>query len=181
VVGRQLLSHACEAWRLERRQTGHQLALLAVYAEPARVLRAVLSENERSATLDAQVARYVAAGYRVVARTPFTAQLVKPKVFSFAWALVWFLLLAVGFVVYLMYYLSKQDSTVYLTVDLDGTIRTQMSGERPRFVAAMADEDPNRLVCPTCGRANHPLRRTCKTCQTPLAPRPPSAAPPGTA
>jgi capsule polysaccharide export protein KpsE/RkpR len=31
-------------------------------------------------------------------------QLVKPKKFSFIWALVWFLLFGIGLIVYLLYY-----------------------------------------------------------------------------
>lgn len=58
---------------------------------------------------------YVRQGFRVVSQTESSAQLVKPKVFSFVWALLWFLLLGVGLVVYLLYYAAKKDKTVYLT------------------------------------------------------------------
>jgi len=55
-------------------------------------------------------------GYRVVSQTDSSAQLVKPKEFSFIWAFLWFLLLGIGVVVYLFYYASKKDKSVYLTV-----------------------------------------------------------------
>jgi len=57
---------------------------------------------------------YVSDGYMVVSQTPDTAQLVRPKRFSFLWALLWFLFCGVGIVVYLVHYAARRDSTVYL-------------------------------------------------------------------
>ena len=83
-----------------------------------------MSLAERTATLDSIVARYVRRGYRVVSRTPTTAQLVKPKNFSCLWATLWLLVLVVGLLVYIFYYMSKKDDTIYLEVDAYGTVRT---------------------------------------------------------
>jgi uncharacterized membrane protein len=47
---------------------------------------------------------------------------VKSKKFSFLFALLWFLLLGVGLIVYLIYYAGKRDKQVYLTVDEQGYI-----------------------------------------------------------
>jgi uncharacterized membrane protein YccF (DUF307 family) len=65
--------------------------------------------EERSAILDAAVMKYARIGYEVRSRTQTTAQLVKPKTFSFIWALVWFLLFGIGLIVYLLYYWSERD------------------------------------------------------------------------
>jgi hypothetical protein len=66
---------------------------------------------------------YVKQGYHVVvSQTETSAQLVKPKRFSFIWALLWFLVLGIGFLVYLFYYLGKRDQTVYLAVGADGKV-----------------------------------------------------------
>ena len=80
--------------------------------------------EERSAILDAEVMKYVRMGYEVRARTQTTAQLVKPKKFSFIWALVWFLLFGIGLIIYLLYYWGKRDQAIYLEVDERGTIRS---------------------------------------------------------
>src|SRR6185437_8101191 len=66
--------------------------------------------------LQAEIDRYVRQGYRVVSQTDTAAQLVKPKTFSFFWAVVGFLVL------YVLYYLSKHDRVVYLTVDATGKV-----------------------------------------------------------
>ncbi len=58
---------------------------------------------------------YVQLGYRVVSQTEVSAQLVKPKQFSFIWALLLVL-------IYFFYYMSKKDETVYLTVGADGRV-----------------------------------------------------------
>jgi hypothetical protein len=72
--------------------------------------------TKRSCATPAKATRY--------ARTQTTAQLVKPKKFSFIWALVWFLLFGIGLIVYLLYYWGKRDQTVYLAVDERGNIRS---------------------------------------------------------
>ncbi len=65
---------------------------------------------------------YVQQGYRVISQTETSAQLVKPKEFSFVWALFWFLIFGVGVLVYVFYYAAKKDATLYLTVAPDGTV-----------------------------------------------------------
>ncbi len=81
-----------------------------------------LSEQDRAAILDREVEKYVRKGYRVTSRTPTTAQLVKPKVFSRLWAFLWFLVFGVGLIVYLLWYAAKRDKTVYLTADEQGRV-----------------------------------------------------------
>ena len=85
-------------------------------------MASTLTEYERSAILDKEIERYIRSGYRVVSRTPTTAQLVKPKGFSIIIAFLAFLILIVGLVLYLLWYLAKRDSQVYLTVDERGKV-----------------------------------------------------------
>jgi len=66
--------------------------------------------------LDGEIAKYQKQGYRVVWRDDERAQLVKPKEFSFWWALFWLLMLGVGIVVYLIYYAAKKDQIVSLDI-----------------------------------------------------------------
>jgi hypothetical protein len=80
--------------------------------------------EERSAILEAEVMKYARMGYEVRARTQTTAQLVKPKKFSFIWALVWFLLFGIGLIIYLLYYWGKREQRIYLEVDERGRIRS---------------------------------------------------------
>ena len=78
------------------------------------------SLEQRSAILNEKVRKYVKRGYRVQSTTITTAQMVKPKKFSFLWAFVWFLLFGVGILVYFAWYAAKRDQTVYIEVDERG-------------------------------------------------------------
>jgi hypothetical protein len=85
-----------------------------------------LSEAERSALLDGEISDYAGEGFSVRQRTATTAQLVRPKKFSFFWAPVWFLMLGVGLVVYLLYYAAKRDEGRYVEVNEYGAVRATL-------------------------------------------------------
>ena len=88
--------------------------------------------EERSAILDAVVMKYARIGYEVRSRTQTTVQLVKPKKFSFIWALVWFLLFGIGLIIYLLYYWASasRGSTWRLTsAGLSGAPMTSQATE----------------------------------------------------
>lgn len=72
--------------------------------------------------LQERINHYVAKGYRVVSQTETSAQLVRPKTFSFVWAFLWFLLFGVGLLVYILYYATKKDRALYLYVE-DGKVK----------------------------------------------------------
>ena len=82
-----------------------------------------VSEAERSRELEEEIAQYIHDGYFVRHRSATTAQLVRPKKFSFIWALLWFLLFGIGIVVYLIYYAAKQDEGRYVEVDEYGAVK----------------------------------------------------------
>ncbi len=82
-----------------------------------------IPEPERSRLLDEEVSTYMRSGFFVRQRTATAAQLVKPRVFSFVWAFLWFLVFGVGLVVYLIYYAAKQDEGRYVEVDEYGAVR----------------------------------------------------------
>lgn len=77
------------------------------------------------ATLDAKIRRYVRKGYVVQSQTDTSAQLVKPKKFSFLWAFVWLMFFGVGILVYLLYYWAKRDHVVYLSTGSSKRVATQ--------------------------------------------------------
>lgn len=79
------------------------------------------------APLQEHIDWYVGQGYQVISQTETSAQLVKRKRFSVMWALLWTLVVLVGFFVYLLYYLVKKDQGVYLSVKADGTIQARKS------------------------------------------------------
>jgi hypothetical protein len=89
-------------------------------AEPVRT--EPISEAERSRLLDEAIGGYLRKGFFVRLRTPTTAQLVRPKKFSFISALLWFLLFGIGILIYLFYYAAKSDEGVYLQVDEYGNV-----------------------------------------------------------
>jgi hypothetical protein len=82
-----------------------------------------VSEAQRSQDLEEEIAQYMHDGFFVRQRSGTTAQLVRPKKFSFIWALLWFLLFGIGIIVYLIYYAAKQDEGRYLEVDEYGAIK----------------------------------------------------------
>jgi Ca2+/Na+ antiporter len=93
-----------------------RLVLRAGHTEP-------ISEAERSRELDEEIQEYVRQGFFVRHRTATTAQLVRPKRFSFVWALLWFLMFGIGILVYLIYYAAKQDEGRYAEVDEYGEVK----------------------------------------------------------
>ena len=84
-----------------------------------------LTFERRKEILQREISKYVKRGFRVVSQTDTTAQLVKPKVFSCFWAIVWFLLAIVPFVIYLIWYAAKRDDQIYLEVTPTGRITTR--------------------------------------------------------
>jgi hypothetical protein len=62
-------------------------------------------------------------GFHVTSQTATTAQLLRAKKFSFLLAVLWLLFLGIGLLVYVLYYVSKSDDTIYLDLD------TQPTGE----------------------------------------------------
>ena len=82
-----------------------------------------VTPEARRAALQERVNRFVRDQYRVVSQTDSTAQLVKPKRFSFLWALLWFLVIGVGLLIYIGYHVFlKREPQVYLTVDEQGRV-----------------------------------------------------------
>lgn len=112
--------HERRFWREELHRIEGRLEILGRYDE---VNMNSLSFDKRREILEREVAAYSRRGYRVIAQTDTTAQLVKPKQFSFLWATVWFLMFGIGLLVYLFYYWSKQEEIVYLVVDERGHVK----------------------------------------------------------
>lgn len=119
----------------------------------------MMTEAERSAILDAEIMRWVTGGYRLQTRTATTAQLVRPKTFSVALALLGLLLFVFGLVAYLLWYVAQSDESVYLAVGEDGTISGSGAGIRQL--------KPPDWRCDRCGRANNEFRTLCKRCRSP--------------
>jgi predicted amidophosphoribosyltransferase len=105
--------------------------LEAVQQQPEVVqqqsVSARMSLAERRAILEQAIAKYSSSGYRVVSQTDTTAQMVKPRVFSCLWSLLWLLFFGIGLIIYILYYLSKRDGIIYLSVDRNGQLTTQTS------------------------------------------------------
>ena len=113
----------------------------------------MLSESERADILDVEVSRYTARGYRVVTRTPSSAQLVRPKRFSVVAALAWLLLLGVGLLIYLLSYAGQRDEAMHITVTADGRIRRSGNGG---------------AICAACGFESYGTTDACRKCKTAL-------------
>lgn len=81
--------------------------------------------EHRKAILQRAIAGYLNSGYRVIAQTDTTAQLLKPKKFSCLIAILSVLLL-IGWLFYLLYYwFIEKDKQVYLEVDARGKVHVR--------------------------------------------------------
>lgn len=80
-----------------------------------------LSDDHRQMILDREIAKYIKQGYRIVSREQFSAQLIKDKHFSCFWITFWTLTL-VGWIPYLLWYFSRQEPSIYLSVAPDGRV-----------------------------------------------------------
>lgn len=150
--------------RLYRAQGQEDLAARA--AAEAAVLRGyqpvlaprseLIARPAPTDALDTEIRRYVGAGFRVVSQTATTAQLVKPRQFNAAAAILWFLLFAVGLLLYLLYYMGQRDEMVYLTIGPDGRVLTRSSNPNGRSSL------DGKWTCDSCGHLNHSARLVCK-------------------
>jgi len=109
-------SESESAGSIPGKDSAGRLVLRAGYTEP-------VSEAERTRELEEEIAQYMRDGFFVRQRTAYTAQLLRPKRFSFIWALLWFLVFGIGIVVYLIYYAAKQDEGRYVEVDEYGAVK----------------------------------------------------------
>ena len=80
--------------------------------------------DQRREILQQYIYAYIQQGYRVVSQTDTTAQMVKPKQFSFGWAFFWLLVAVVGLLLYIFYFMASSDQQIYLEVDLYGQVKT---------------------------------------------------------
>ncbi len=81
-----------------------------------------MSLDQRRAILEREIQSYVKKGYRVLSQTDTSAQLLKPKRFSWLLAIILLILMVLPFLVYLLMYIGAKDKTVYITVDAQGKI-----------------------------------------------------------
>lgn len=91
------------------------------------------------------VDQYLKDGYRIAHQDSERIQLIRPKKFSFGWAIFWFLFLGVGLLVYVLYYMAKKDDV--LVIDLKN--------------------EKSDGYC--CGRSYDKTWKICLTCQKPLS------------
>ena len=77
--------------------------------------------------LSQEIARRTAQGWMLVSsQTGAEAQMRKPKQFSLVWAVLWFLLLGFGLLIYLFYYIAKKEQLIYIRVQ-DGALSVTKS------------------------------------------------------
>jgi len=86
---------------------------------------AVIDQAQREhIELQRNVASLVSDGYRVQTETQTSAQLLKPKKFSLVLFVIGLLLLGVPGLLYLAWYVAKQDKLAYLWIE-DGQVRRE--------------------------------------------------------
>lgn len=82
--------------------------------------------EERKSNLDRIIARYIREGYHIESRTKTSAQMCKPKKFSFFWAALWLLVFGVGLLFYLLWYAAKKNKYAFLRVDEKGNVKVRV-------------------------------------------------------
>lgn len=65
---------------------------------------------------DEIVATMGAKGFQLQSRTKTQLQFFRKKQFSLFWSLAWLLFFVVGLIIYLLYYMSKQDELITVTL-----------------------------------------------------------------
>ena len=121
---------AMDEKRLSLKQQAEQIRKEeSSFALPSEQPRRLPTQQPSEKVLEEQIVRYTRRGYRIVHRSKNSVQMVRPKRFSFVWAMVWFFFtLGSGIVVYLAYYLAKTDKTVYIRVEPTGSVQHVGSG-----------------------------------------------------
>ena len=73
--------------------------------------------------MEEEIVGYLKRGYRIACRGDQWAQLWRPRVFSYAWFFLMFVLLfGFGGLLYFGYYLAKREQAVYVRTEPDGSI-----------------------------------------------------------
>ncbi|MFT5661900.1 MAG: hypothetical protein ACI9TV_002548 [Sulfurimonas sp.] len=93
-----------------------------------------LSNGEK---FDKLTSLYGVAGYVIKYRKDNQIQLVKKKEFSIVWSIIWFLLWIFPFVIYLLYYLSKSDIVITITLP---TEKEEVINANKPATTSVADE-----------------------------------------
>src|SRR5215210_3300435 len=118
-----------------------------------------LTEVERSVILDDQLERLAWDGWRVVRRTPTTAQITRPKRISVGAALFWALFLLIGLVIYLLVVASRRDLVGRLVIGDDGRVHGDWSDEHEHWPKL-----PGDWACPMCEYLNSVEHAICVRC-----------------
>lgn len=123
----------------------------------------MLTVEQRAAILDDQIERFAWDGWRVLHRTPTTAQLTHAKRISIGAAIFWALFLLVGLLIYLLVFLSRRDPIVRLIVREDGKVEGDFGDDDDAWPKLPGDR-----ACPACAYPNSRQHRVCCRCKTPL-------------
>jgi hypothetical protein len=84
----------------------------------------MVDESVRNKALEEAMREHEENGFHLERQGDFEAVMVKPKKFSFLWAIVWFLFFGIGILVYIFYYLAKSDERIRLEVNQEGRVHT---------------------------------------------------------
>ncbi len=90
--------------------------------EKARLDAQARLSRERTAPLEAAIESYQRRGFRLLARTETTAQLIKPRQYDPAFGCLGLLTFGVFWLIGLLVYLLQKDQLVYLSLDENGHI-----------------------------------------------------------
>jgi len=97
-----------------------------------------MTPNEK---LDTISTLYTNNGYKIVERDRLGIQLFKKKKFSYLSAFLWFLLLGVGLVIYILYYLLRGDHNEIIEVDDNYKVKPEGIIEEPIIILPNEDEE----------------------------------------
>jgi hypothetical protein len=83
------------------------------------------SIEEKRNILNKSIVKYLHEEYRVLSQTDTSAQLVKPKHFNLLFAIIFLFLWVLPLIIYVLYFVSKKDKLVYISVNDSGEVVTQ--------------------------------------------------------
>ena len=86
-----------------------------------------IPNEQRTEILKKAMLWYLQQGYHVVSQTDYSVQLLKPKQFSCLIAIIGLILVGIGLLLYIFWYMAQKDQRVYLEVDKYGVVVTRRS------------------------------------------------------
>lgn len=104
-----------------------------------------ISAIDTKAILQSVIDYYISDGYRITSQTDITAQMVKPKKFSWL-SIILLLFYVFPFLIYLIFYLVQKEKSIYIKIDPTGSITLTDGNGTSRNITDITKIGPTQFV-----------------------------------